>query len=94
MLDRKLGQVTKNGEQVSLTAKEFELAWFLFANLAKILSREYLLRNIWNVSSAVHTRTVDTHISRIRGKLGLRPEHGWKLSSVYHYGYRLEQLDS
>jgi DNA-binding response OmpR family regulator len=94
VLDRKLGQVTKNGEQLSLTAKEFELAWFLFANLAKILSREYLLRNIWNISSAVHTRTVDTHISRIRGKLGLRPEHGWRLSSVYHYGYRLEQLDS
>ena len=93
-LDRKLGRITRNGEAVSLTAREFELAWILFTNLSKILSREYLLRHIWNISSAVNTRTVDTHVSRIRGKLGLRPEHGWQLTSVYHYGYRLEQLNS
>lgn len=94
VLDRRRGQVTRNGEALTLTAKEFELAWFLFENLSKILSREYLLHHIWNVSSAVHTRTVDTHISRVRSKLGLRPENGWQLSSVYHYGYRLERLES
>jgi len=93
-LDRKLSQATKNGQDLVLTGREFELAWFLFTNLSKILSREYLLRHIWNISAAVNTRTVDTHVSRIRSKLGLRPENGWKLSSVYHYGYRLEQLDS
>lgn len=92
--NRKLGQVEKNGEAIALTGREFELAWYLFSNLSKILSRDYLLRHVWNISAAVHTRTVDTHVSRIRSKLGLRPEHGWKLSSVYHYGYRLEQLDS
>jgi DNA-binding response OmpR family regulator len=94
VLDRKLGQVQRNGETVSMTAKEFELTWFLFANLSKILSREYLLRQIWNIGSEINTRTVDTHISRIRKKLGLRPEQGWNLSSVYHFGYRLERLDS
>lgn len=93
-LDRRLSQVKKNSEEVALTGREFELAWVLFSNLSKILSREYLLRHIWNVNTAVHTRTVDTHASRLRSKLGLRPENGWKLSSVYHYGYRLEQLDS
>ena len=92
--DRKLGQVKKDGEVIKLTGREFELAWYLFSNLSKILSREYLLRHIWNISAAVHTRTVDTHASRVRSKLGLRPENGWKLSSVYHYGYRLERLDS
>ncbi len=92
--DRKLGQVKKDGEVIKLTGREFELAWYLFSNLSKILSREYLLRHIWNISAAVHTRTVDTHASRVRSKLGLRPEQGWKLSSVYHYGYRLERLDS
>lgn len=92
VLDRKLKQVRHGDELVSLTRREFDLAWFLFNNLAKILSREYLLRNIWNMSAAVNTRTVDTHISRIRSKLGLRPENGWQLSSVYHYGYRLERL--
>jgi len=94
VLDRKLGRVMKNAEEISLTGREFELAWFLLSNLSKILSREYLLRHIWNINSAVNTRTVDTHISRIRSKLGLRPENGWQLSAVYHYGYRLEQLDS
>ena len=92
-LDRKTNQVNKSGEEVVLTGREFELAWFLFSNLSKILSREYLLRQIWNINTAVNTRTVDTHASRLRGKLGLRPENGWKLSSVYHYGYRLERLD-
>ena len=93
VLDHKLGQATMKGESVALTGREFKLAWFLFNNLSKILSRDYLLRHIWNINSAVNTRTVDTHISRIRSKLKLRPENGWKLSSVYHHGYRLEQID-
>lgn len=92
ILDRGRGQVTRNGEPVALTAREFALAWFLFANLSKILSREYLLRHVWNITADINTRTVDTHVSRIRSKLGLRPENGWQLGSVYHYGYRLEQL--
>lgn len=92
-LDHPQGKVLRDGEPISLTRREFDLAWMFFSNLAKILSREYLLRHIWNISAAVQTRTVDTHISRIRSKLGLRPENGWKLSSVYHYGYRLEQLN-
>jgi len=94
VFDRKRDQVMKNGESVALTSREFKLAWFLFNNLSKILSRNYLLHHIWNINSAVNTRTVDTHISRIRSKLGLRPENGWKLSSVYHHGYRLEQIDT
>ena len=94
VLDRKLGQVTRNGEAIALTDREFQLGWFLFTNQSKILSRDYLLRHIWNIGPEVQTRTVDTHISRIRSKLGLRPEQGWQLTSVYHYGYRLEQLES
>jgi DNA-binding response OmpR family regulator len=42
----------------------------------------------------VTSRTLDTHVSRIRNKLGLTPEHGWRLAAVYRYGYRLEQLDA
>jgi DNA-binding response OmpR family regulator len=94
LLDRKLRTVRCGDETISLTRREFDLAWFLFDNLAKILSRDYLLRHIWNMSAAVNTRTVDTHISRIRSKLNLRPENGWQLSSVYHYGYRLERLEN
>lgn len=92
VLDRKRRSVQKGEEAINLTGREFDLAWILFANLAKILSREYLLRHVWNVGAAVNTRTVDTHVSRIRSKLSLRPENGWQLSSIYHYGYRLERL--
>ena len=91
-LDRKATSISIDGSDITLTRREFELAWMLFDNLDKILSREYLLRNIWNIGAAVQSRTVDTHISRIRSKLNLRPENGWRLSSVYHYGYRLEQV--
>ena len=91
-LDRKAVSMNMNGVDVMLTRREFELAWMLFDNLDKILSREYLLRNIWNIGAAVQSRTVDTHISRVRSKLNLRPENGWRLSSVYHYGYRLERI--
>ncbi len=91
-LDRKLRHCWVDGERVALTKREFELACFLFDNIGKILSREYLLKQVWSMSSAVNTRTVDTHISRIRSKLNLRPPQGWRLSSVYHFGYRLERL--
>ena len=46
----------------------------------------------WSVD--VPSRTMDTHISRIRSKLNLRPETGFKLTPVYNYGYRLEQIKS
>ncbi|MCP4046183.1 MAG: response regulator transcription factor [Gammaproteobacteria bacterium] len=93
VLDHKLQQCFKSGELVKLTNREFELAFFLFENQGKILSREYLLNRVWSISASVNTRTVDTHISRLRSKLELFPENSWQLSSVYHFGYRLEQLD-
>ena len=90
-------EVFVNGKEVSLTSKEFEVALVLLRNIGKLVSREELLKNIWEYNVEINTRTVDTHVSRIRKKLELKPEHGWRLSSVYNYGYRLEtvqQLDS
>jgi DNA-binding response OmpR family regulator len=84
--------VTLGGEQVKLTAKEFALALMLFDNLSRPLSRSYLLDSIWGQSPDAETRTLDAHVSRIRTKLSLRPESGYRLSPVYSYGYRLEQI--
>jgi len=81
-----------NDDAVSLTEKEYQLAKFLFNNLGRIVSRDHLLENIWGKNSDLNTRTVDTHISRVRKKLGLEPKQGWRLSAVYQHGYRLEQL--
>lgn len=78
-----------NGEAVKLTNKEFELAAFLFRNAGCLVSRDYMLEYIWGTRADLNTRTVDTHISRIRSKLGINPAVGWQLSSIYQRGYRL-----
>ena len=85
-------RITVDGEEVRLTGTEFDLAAFLFKNTNHVLSRTHILENVWQRGPEFNTRTVDTHISRIRKKLQLVPENGWRLSSVYRYGYRLEQL--
>lgn len=86
-------RITHHGDEIKLTGTEFELAAFLFRNANHIMSRNNILEHVWQRGPEFNTRTVDTHISRIRKKLSLTPENGWRLSSVYRYGYRLEQLD-
>lgn len=86
-------EVTVDSQVVSLTHKEFHLALFMFRNSGRLLSRSYLLENVWGVGADISTRTVDTHVSRIRNKLGIRPDRGWRLNAVYHHGYRLEALE-
>lgn len=86
-------QAVSLGDQLlELTAREFQLARFLFERAGHIVSRGHLLESIWGAGrEAANTRTVDTHVSRLRKKLALGPENGWKLSSVYQHGYRLDR---
>ncbi|MEJ2344538.1 MAG: response regulator transcription factor [Gammaproteobacteria bacterium] len=84
--------VAWNGTSTKLTQKELDLALFLFRNRGRILSRDYILENVWGHKPGMNTRTVDTHVSRLRNKLRLLPENGWTLTGIYHHGYRLEQL--
>ncbi len=77
----------------ALTPKEFQLAVILFNNLARPLSREYLLRRVWGQRPDLETRTLDAHVSRLRAKLQLRPANGFRLTTVYGFGYRLEACD-
>lgn len=88
--DPQRSQVFMDEVPVSLTQKEFELALFLFRHAGRLMSRSYLLENIWGHSAELNTRTLDTHISRLRKKLQLGEDSGWRLTSVYHQGYRLE----
>lgn len=85
--------MTLNGEPVSLTRREFALAVYLMRNLGRIIPREVLLREIWGLNAQVVTRTLDTHISRLRKKLALNEDGGWTLKSIYHHGYRLERIE-
>jgi DNA-binding response OmpR family regulator len=91
-LDKESKQVLLAGEPVEMTEKEFQLAWMLLTNVGRLLSRDHLLETIWGFGPELVTRTVDTHISRLRRKLGLVPENGWRLKAIYHQGYRLERL--
>ncbi|MGB7302553.1 MAG: response regulator transcription factor [Burkholderiaceae bacterium] len=81
-----------NGEVVNLTQKEFELGLMLFRNIGKPLSRGHIREEVWGHDFDMPSRTLDTHISRVRTKLNLRPEAGFLLAPVYSYGYRLEDL--
>lgn len=89
-LNMSANTLTRDGEAISLTPKEFELACFLFLNVGRLLSRGYILEQVWGTRPDLNTRTVDTHVSKLRGKLALTPAVGWRLRSVYQHGYRLE----
>jgi DNA-binding response OmpR family regulator len=79
---------------IDLTQKEFDLVLFLFRSEGRVLSRGHILESVWGQSPDLNTRTVDTHVSRIRNKMDLKPEHGWQLKAIYQHGYRLERYDS
>ena len=83
--------VTYKGEDIRLTAREFEVAHYLFQRMGRLVSREQLLRDIWRISG-VNTRTVDVHVSRVRKRLAISPENGFRIKTVYQHGYRLEQV--
>ena len=79
-------------QQIHLTAKDFELAAVVLLNQGRLLSRADLREAVWGRGAPVSSRTLDTHISRIRDKLELTPSNGWRLAAVYGHGYRLQQV--
>lgn len=83
-------RLSLDGVALALTQKEFDLAVYLFQTPGKLLSRDHLLNKIWGHSAEVDTRTVDTHVSRLRKKLSLDGSKGWKLTPIYGYGYRFD----
>jgi DNA-binding response OmpR family regulator len=89
-IDTSARSISSAGANIELTQKEYELAVFFFRNVGRMLSRGHILESVWGHGPGLSTRTVDTHVSRIRSKLGITPESGWRLGAIYHYGYRLE----
>jgi DNA-binding response OmpR family regulator len=86
--------IERNGKHIKLTIKDFDLAVFFWRNLGRLISRAQIHESVWNRGGCVTSRTVDTHVSRIRTKLGLIPSNGWRLAAVYRHGYCLERVDS
>lgn len=85
-------QITIDGNPATLKQKEFDLALFLFQNIGRLLSRKHLLEAVWGIEAEVSSRSLDTHVSRLRTKLGLHPENGYRLAAIYSVGYRLETI--
>lgn len=78
------------GKQVTFTAKEMELLWCLASNPGIVFSRNQLLETIWGYTYYGDTRTVDTHIKRVRHKLDIKKDSAWDIITVWGVGYKFE----
>jgi two-component system phosphate regulon response regulator PhoB len=85
VLDRNALKMTLDGKRLDLTSTEFKLISLLLGKLGSIQSREDLLQQVWGYSGNIDTRTVDTHMRRLREKLG---DHSHYLETVRGEGYR------
>ena len=93
VFDTRTEQLNLNGEAIRMTEKEFRLALLFFRHMGKPLSRAFILESVWPENAEFSSRSMDTHVSRVRTKLGLQPARGFRLAPVYSYGYRLEQIN-
>ena len=81
-------EVLRGGDAVALTAKEFDLLWFLASHPRRVFSRAQLMDAVWGYSAAVDTGTVTVHIRRLREKIEDDPSHPRRLGTVWSVGYR------
>lgn len=86
LLNSETHRVTVCERPVELTATEFKLLRLLMERQGRVQTREHLLLNVWNYSTEIETRTVDTHVRRLREKLGT--EAGW-VETIRGVGYRI-----
>jgi DNA-binding response OmpR family regulator len=82
-------EARRDGEVLQLTAKEFELLWFLASNPNRVFSRDQLMARVWGYSAALDTGTVTVHVRRLRQKLERDASQPELLETVWGVGYRL-----
>jgi DNA-binding response OmpR family regulator len=87
VLDKVAHQVTVDGEVVELSYKEFELLNYFVTNKGVALSREKILNNVWNYDYFGDARTIDTHVKKLRNKLG---EKGEYIRTIWGMGYKFD----
>jgi DNA-binding response OmpR family regulator len=88
-IDERSREVRKAGRELKLTAKEFDLLWFLARHPRQVFSRDQLMDRVWGYSAALDTGTVTVHVRRLREKIEDDPAHPRFLQTVWGVGYRL-----
>jgi DNA-binding response OmpR family regulator len=88
-LERATREVWKGQRELQLTAKEFDLVWFLAAHSRRVFSRDQLMASVWGYTAALDTGTVTVHVRRLRKKLEDDPARPRHLQTVWGVGYRL-----
>jgi DNA-binding response OmpR family regulator len=87
-LDAGTREVHRHGQALRLTAKEFDLLWFLASNPRHVFSRDQLMDRVWGYEAALDTGTVTVHIRRLREKIEIDPSRPQFLETVWGVGYR------
>ena len=87
LIDKAAHQVTIDGKEVELSFKEFELLSYFVENQGIALSREKILNNVWNYDYFGDARTIDTHVKKLRSKMGDKGEY---IKTIWGMGYKFE----
>ena len=87
VIDTQARLVTVDGERVDLSYKEFELLTYFVENVGIALSREKILNHVWNYDYYGDARTIDTHVKKLRSKLGARGDY---IKTIWGMGYKFE----
>ncbi|MDN7179312.1 response regulator transcription factor [Caballeronia sp. SEWSISQ10-4 2] len=90
--DSRQQSVTVRGQPVQLSGTQFRLALLFFSNIGRVLSRDHILAMVWGREFRETTRTIDSHVSRLRLALTIEPINHFRLQPVYKSGYRLLHL--
>ena len=89
VLEQASREVRKGGVDVRLTAREFDLLWFLASHPRRVFSRDQLMAGVWGYTAALDTGTVTVHVRRLREKIEADPSAPKYLETVWGVGYRL-----
>ncbi len=91
VIDQAAHQVTVDGKPIDLSAKEFELLTYFLENSGRALSREQILNHVWNYDYYGDARTIDTHVKKLRSKMGAKGE---LIKTIWGLGYKFSPEDS
>ena len=88
VIDSSSREVTRDDEPLPLTAREFDLLWFMASHPRRVFARQQLMQRVWGYSAAVDTGTVTVHMRRLREKIEEDPSRPRHLETVWGVGYR------